>query len=105
MRNLLENVLRHTPAGGEVTLQAHVSNDETVMTVTRRSAGGIAEADLARVFELGYRGDAARSPGPIRPDCPRPSPRASCRPMVGTSKWRTNQVVAASRSACRWPRA
>ena len=63
MRNLLENALRHTPAGGEVSLQAHVSDDETVMTV-RDGCGGIAEADLARVFELGYRGDAARSPEP-----------------------------------------
>ncbi len=63
LRNLLENALRHTPAGGEVSLQAHVSDDETVMTV-RDGCGGIAEADLARVFELGYRGDAARSPEP-----------------------------------------
>jgi len=63
MRNLLENALRHTPAGGEVSLQAHVSDYETVMTV-RDGCGGIAEADLARVFELGYRGDAARSPEP-----------------------------------------
>lgn len=63
MRNLLENALRHTPAGGEVSLQAHVSDDETVMSV-RDGCGGIAEGALARVFELGYRGDAARSPEP-----------------------------------------
>ena len=63
LRNLLENALRHTPAGGEVSLRAHVSDDETVMTV-RDGCGGIAEADLARVFELGYRGDPARSPEP-----------------------------------------
>jgi signal transduction histidine kinase len=63
MRNLLENALRHTPAGGEVTVQAHASDHETIMTV-RDGCGGIAKADLARVFELGYRGDAARSPEP-----------------------------------------
>ena len=63
LRNLLENALRHTPAGGEVSLRARVTDDETVMTV-RDGCGGIAEADLARVFELGYRGDAARSPEP-----------------------------------------
>jgi signal transduction histidine kinase len=63
LRNLLENALRHTPAGGEVSLRAHVTDDETVMTV-RDGCGGIAEADLARVFELGFRGDAARSPEP-----------------------------------------
>jgi len=63
LRNLLENALRHTPAGGEVSLRAHVSDDETVMTV-RDGCGGITEAELARVFELGYRGDPARSPEP-----------------------------------------
>ena len=63
LRNLLENALRHTPAGGEVSVRALVTDNETVMTV-RDGCGGIAEADLARVFELGYRGDAARSPEP-----------------------------------------
>jgi signal transduction histidine kinase len=63
LRNLLENALRHTPAGGEVSVRARVTDDETVMTVCD-GCGGIAEADLARVFELGYRGDAARSPEP-----------------------------------------
>ena len=63
LRNLLENALRHTPAGGEVSVRARVNDDETVLTV-RDGCGGIAEADLARVFELSYRGDAARSPKP-----------------------------------------
>jgi signal transduction histidine kinase len=63
LRNLLENALRHTPAGGEVSLQARVTDEETVMTV-RDGCGGIPEAELARVFELGYRGDPARSPEP-----------------------------------------
>ena len=65
LRNLLENALRHTPAGGEVSLQAQVSSHETVMKV-RDGCGGIADADLARVFELGYCGDAARSPAPSK---------------------------------------
>ncbi len=63
LRNLLENALRHTPTGGEVSVRARVTDDETVMTV-RDGCGGIAKADLVRVFELGYRGDAARSPEP-----------------------------------------
>ena len=63
LRNLLENALRHTPAGGEVSVLARVTDDGTVMTV-RDGCGGIAKADLVRVFELGYRGDAARSPEP-----------------------------------------
>jgi signal transduction histidine kinase len=63
LRNLLENALRHTPAGGEVSVGARVTGDGTVMTV-RDGCGGIAETDLVRVFDLGYRGDAARSPEP-----------------------------------------
>ncbi len=63
LRNLLENALRHTSAGGKVRLSAHADETGTVMTV-RDGCGGIAEAELARVFELGYRGDSARSPEP-----------------------------------------
>ncbi len=63
LRNLLENALRHTPTGGEVSVRARVTDNETVMTV-RDGCGGIAKADLVRVFELGYRGDVARSPEP-----------------------------------------
>lgn len=63
LRNLLENALRHTPAGGEVRLHASVTDDATLVTV-RDGCGGIADGDLARVFELGYRGDPARSPEP-----------------------------------------
>lgn len=63
LRNLLENALRHTPEGGQVRLHAHASDDVTLVTV-RDGCGGIRERDLARVFELGYRGDPARSPEP-----------------------------------------
>ncbi|HET6965594.1 MAG TPA: ATP-binding protein [Acidimicrobiales bacterium] len=65
LRNLLDNALRHTPEGGQVVVQARADDREAVVSV-RDECGGIREADLERVFDLGYRGDQARSPGPGR---------------------------------------
>ncbi len=59
--NLVDNAIRHTP-GGEVRIDA--VGDETsgyaVVSVTD-GCGGIPEDDLSRVFEVAFRGDAARS--------------------------------------------
>jgi signal transduction histidine kinase len=62
VRNLLDNAIRHTPAGGEVVVEATVEGGDTVVSV-RDSCGGIADHDLDRVFDLAYRGDRARTPG------------------------------------------
>jgi len=54
LTGLIENALRHTPAGGSVTLQAAYgtadSPDRVVVTV-RDTGEGIASADLAGLFE------------------------------------------------------
>jgi signal transduction histidine kinase len=48
--NLLENALRHTPAGGQV--RAIVTTDSRTVVLTIRDTGhGIAEADRTRIFE------------------------------------------------------
>jgi signal transduction histidine kinase len=62
LRNLLDNALRHTPPGGTVRVDAQASADEAVVAV-RDGCGGIPGDEIERVFELGYRGDLARSPG------------------------------------------
>jgi signal transduction histidine kinase len=62
LRNLLDNALRHTPEGGEISVHAQAAPDQTVVRV-RDGCGGIPEVDLERVFDVGYRGDLARSPG------------------------------------------
>ncbi len=62
LRNLLDNALRHTPPAGQVSVHVGVSPTEAVVAV-RDGCGGIPEGELSRVFELGYRGDSARSPG------------------------------------------
>jgi signal transduction histidine kinase len=62
LRNLLSNAIRHTPAGEAVRISAGVRGDEAWLAV-QDGCGGIPESDLDRVFDPGYRGTAARTPG------------------------------------------
>jgi len=62
LSNLLTNALRHTPAGGIVTVSARQVDDEIDITVTD-TGEGITPDHLPHVFERFYRGDAARSRG------------------------------------------
>jgi len=53
--NLVENALKYTPEGGEVTVQLQTS--ETELTFAVKDSGiGILESDLPRLFEKFYRG-------------------------------------------------
>jgi signal transduction histidine kinase len=64
VRNLLDNAIRHTAPGGTVTVDAGLDESATAAVVSVLDAcGGIPERDLALVFDLAYRGDAARTPG------------------------------------------
>jgi signal transduction histidine kinase len=58
--NLVENALRHTPAGGRVWIQAAREKDGTVRVEVGDTGEGIAADDLAHVFEQFYRGDRSR---------------------------------------------
>jgi len=62
VRNVLSNAVRHTPAGAVVQLTAGVRNGEARLAV-QDACGGIAEDDLPRIFDVGYRGTSARTPG------------------------------------------
>ncbi len=59
VRNLLDNAVRHTPAGGQVEVASGVDGDHAVVWV-QDACGGIPDDDLDRVFDLAFRGDAAR---------------------------------------------
>ncbi|MCU1490665.1 MAG: histidine kinase, partial [Acidimicrobiaceae bacterium] len=65
LRNLVDNALRHTPAGGQVIMAVGGSAQEAWVSVSD-GCGGIPVADLERVFEPGWRGDSARTPGAAR---------------------------------------
>jgi signal transduction histidine kinase len=62
LRNLLSNAIRHTPSGGTVGLSAGTRGEAAWLRV-QDACGGIPEADLDRLFEPGYRGAEARTPG------------------------------------------
>lgn len=60
LANLLDNALRHTPAGGHVTVTATATGSEVVFTVAD-DGEGVAAEHLPHLFERFYRADTARS--------------------------------------------
>ncbi|MBA2609030.1 MAG: two-component sensor histidine kinase [Actinobacteria bacterium] len=62
LRNLLENAIRHTPSDGTVWVDAGVDGEHAFVSVADE-CGGIPEPDLDQVFDLAFRGSAARTPG------------------------------------------
>jgi signal transduction histidine kinase len=60
LRNLLSNAITHTPAGGEIWVNAHVHGEEVCVSV-KDSGEGIAAEHLPYIFERFYRADASRS--------------------------------------------
>ncbi|MDE3156061.1 MAG: HAMP domain-containing histidine kinase [Acidobacteriota bacterium] len=60
LANLVDNAVKYTPAGGQVTLTA--APDAARVRLTVRDTGpGIPPHDLDRIFDRLYRGDASRS--------------------------------------------
>jgi signal transduction histidine kinase len=64
LTNLVVNAIRHTPNDGLVRVEAAEKGGQAVLAVTD-SCGGLAEQDLERVFDVGWRGTAARTPEPL----------------------------------------
>jgi signal transduction histidine kinase len=60
--NLLLNAIRHTPSDGVITVTGDLDADFGWVAVSD-ACGGIPEADLPRVFDEAFRGEAARTPG------------------------------------------
>ncbi|HEY0347932.1 MAG TPA: heavy metal sensor histidine kinase [Pyrinomonadaceae bacterium] len=58
--NLLDNAVKYTPAGGEVSLDLNAHNGDARITV-RDTGIGIPEKDQPHVFDRFYRVDKARS--------------------------------------------
>jgi signal transduction histidine kinase len=60
--NLLDNAIKHTPAGGSVTLSATATRDGVTVTV-RDTGEGIPPEDLSRIFERFYQVDKSSTVG------------------------------------------
>jgi signal transduction histidine kinase len=63
LRNLVTNAIRHTPPDGGVDVLAEVQGGMACVSVSD-ACGGIPPADLPRVFDVAFRGESARTPGP-----------------------------------------
>jgi signal transduction histidine kinase len=63
LRNLVTNAIRHTPCDGGVDVLAEVQGGLACVTVSD-ACGGIPPDDLPRVFDVAFRGESARTPGP-----------------------------------------
>jgi signal transduction histidine kinase len=61
VRNLVSNAIRHTPPDGTVAVQVNVEGRDAVLAVDD-GCGGIPDAELSRVFDVAFRGSAARTP-------------------------------------------
>lgn len=64
LQNVLVNAIAYTKPGTTVQARAFVADGRAVVEV-RDGCGGLREEELARVFDTGWRGDAARTPGAL----------------------------------------
>lgn len=64
LTNLVANAIRHTPSDGAVRVEATERDGHAVLAVVD-ACGGIPDEDLGRVFEVAWRGTAARTPEPL----------------------------------------
>jgi signal transduction histidine kinase len=64
LTNLVANAIRHTPSDGSVHVEATERDGCAVLAVTD-ACGGIPDSDIDRVFEVAWRGTAARTPEPL----------------------------------------
>jgi signal transduction histidine kinase len=63
LRNLVVNAIRHTPARGAVEVLGDEGDGLARVSVSD-SCGGIPAEHLPRVFDVAFRGQPARTPGP-----------------------------------------
>ena len=63
LRNLVTNAIRHTPSEGMVDVQGDLHRGMACVSVVD-ACGGIPPEALPRVFDVAFRAETARTPGP-----------------------------------------
>jgi signal transduction histidine kinase len=63
LRNLVTNAIRHTPSDGTIEVLGQEESGMASVSVSD-SCGGIPAEHLPRVFDVAFRGETARTPGP-----------------------------------------
>ena len=63
VRNLVTNAIRHTPVDGTIEVIGEIQSGMACVSVSDE-CGGIPPGDLPRVFDVAFRGESARTPGP-----------------------------------------
>lgn len=60
--NLLTNAIHHAPPGSEILVSATTTDDDRLVLSVLDHGSGVAAEDLGRIFDVGWRAEAARSP-------------------------------------------
>ncbi|MEU1973510.1 HAMP domain-containing sensor histidine kinase [Microbacterium sp. NPDC019599] len=63
--NLLINAIQHSPPGTEISVTTQAGADGTATLSVVDAGGGIAAADLTKIFIAGWRADPSRTPAPV----------------------------------------
>jgi signal transduction histidine kinase len=58
--NLLDNAVKYTSCGGQITLEAYQTPDTCIIQV-KDSGIGISQEELPKIWDRLYRGDSSRS--------------------------------------------
>ena len=58
--NLIDNALKYTPEGGEVSVEGGRDGEENVRVIVRDNGMGIPQEEQGRIWERLYRGDKSR---------------------------------------------
>lgn len=66
LTNVVANAIRHTPPEGEVEVRVTAPDPGVVQVAVADACGGIPAGELDRVFDVGFRGEAARTPSAER---------------------------------------